>query len=209
MEKTISFNKTLYPSTQQRLKSFGIFIFFLLFLTVMPHELFASETLKYDIPKGWFESPEPLERWLGQDPTVYLKNGQHSIGITQYGLKNSRFKAPDDFVRWVKDIFKEVDSERSLQVAGKAGTLIKLHYEYEGHMDHHGAMAPPQYVYEEFLVLPAEEGFWALIFSFRQIGPGYLKKFEDQDIKARKKDLHEILRAWARFLKTCQLTNLS
>jgi hypothetical protein len=170
----------------------------------MPPALFASEALKYDIPKGWFESPEPRERWLGQDPTVYLKNGHHSIGITHYGLKNSRFKTPDDFTRWLKDVFKDVDSESSVQVAGKVGTLIKLHYEYEGHTDHHGAMVPPQYDYEEFLILPAEEGFWVLIFSFRQIGPGYLKKFGDEDIKRRTKDLHETLKAWDRFLKTCQ-----
>lgn len=168
-------------------------------------DLAAQEALKYDIPKGWFESPELRERWLGQDPTAYLKKDQHSIGITHYGLKNSRFKIPDDFVRWIKDIFKDVDSESSVQVAGKAGTLIKLHYEHEGYTEHHGVIVPPEYVYEEFLVLPAEEGFWALIFSFRQIGPSYLKKFEEEDIKTRKKDLHEILKAWGRFLKTCQL----
>lgn len=176
----------------------------LLFLIAAPPALFASETLKYDVPKEWFESPEPRERWLGQDPTVYLKNGDHSISITHYGLANSRLKTPDDFVGRIKGIFKDVDSESVVQVAGKAGALIKLHYEYEGHADHHGAMAPPQYVYEEFLTLPAEEGFWALIFSFRQTGPSYLKKFGDEDIKTRKKDLKEIRKDWDRFLETCE-----
>ncbi len=171
----------------------------------MPHALSASETLKYDIPKGWFKSPETSERWLGQDPTVYLNNGDHSIGITHYGLENSRFKMPDDFARWIKDIFKDIDSESSVQVAGKTGTLIKLHTDSEGYTDHHGARVPPEYVYEEFLILPAEEGFWALILSFRQIGPGYLKKFEGEDVKTRKKDLHAILKVWSHFLKTCRL----
>lgn len=164
----------------------------------------ASETLTYDIPEGWFETPDPRERWTGPDPTAYLRNGRHSIGITHYGLENSQFKTPEDFVRWIKNIFEEFDSESSVQVAGKAGTLIKLHYDHEGYTDHHGAMIPPEYVYEEFLILPAEEGFWALIFSFRQVGPVYLRKFEGEDIKTRKKDLREMLKDWDRFLKTCQ-----
>jgi hypothetical protein len=138
-----------------------IFPLTLSFLFFLSSGRLQAQTLKYDIPEGWFESPEPRERWLGQDPAVYLKNGAHSIGITHYGLKNSRFKTPDDFVRWIKNIFKHVDSESLVQVAGRIGTLIKLHYEDEGYTEHHGAMVPPRYVYEEFLVLPSEEGFWA------------------------------------------------
>ncbi len=163
-----------------------------------------SSSLKYDIPEGWSEFPQPRERWSGEDPTVYLKNGHHSIGITHYGLADSQFKTPDDFVRWIKNIFEKVDSESSVRVAGKAGTLIKLQYEYEGYMDHHGAIIPPEYVYEEFLILPAKEGFWALIFSFRQIGPGFSKKIEGRDVQTRKKDLKALLKTWDRFLKTCQ-----
>lgn len=172
----------------------NLFFFFLLFAAI-PSALFAAETLKYDVPEGWSKRPEARERWLGQDPTEYLQNGAHSIGITHYGLKDSRFQTPEDFVRWIKEIYQGVDSESPLPVAGRAGTRITVHAEEEEHTDHHGATAPPRYVYEEFIVLPDGEGFWALIFSFHRTG---------DDIKKRNADLQEIRKDWSRFVKTCR-----
>ncbi len=174
----------------------------LIIFTLSPISLYAetwntSAVFNYSPPEGWRQD-STRERWLGEDPTLSFRQGNALIRVTHYGLTDSKFQSPAEFRDWLKKLFEtRTMKSENISLAGKTAERIRLEYSYEGHTDHHGAYMPPEFIKEEFIILPLDKGFLVLNINIHQMEPEFYTESE--------KDQKEIFDKWEQFLKSISL----
>ena len=173
----------------------------------------AEEVLNCAEPRDWGRVYDTRERWGGPDPTLAYRNGSNDIKVTHYGLTDSQFQTEEEYISWIKKVIGDplfdLDDKgarggevREMTVAGKAAKWFQFQYEYEGFTDHHGAVIPHESVYEEFVIVPAEKGFWAVVLSNHRVGPFGSAPDRAPDEKTSKREL--LLQTWKQFLESCR-----
>lgn len=189
------------------LKARLFFLFLLLFLGVKVIYA-ASVRLDYSVPEGWRKDRNAEERWLGPDPTVSLKRGPARIMITHYGLVDSRYASPDEFLPWLRSIFDPNDftSVEDVKVAGRDGKRVKLYYETADYTSFEGTYIPAEYTYEEFIIFSVEEGFYVLTLTIKKSVFSPTQEVIDSIRDLSDKEFSKHLRIWENFLKSCEIT---
>lgn len=169
------------------------------------NQTWAGEDLDFPARGEWFLMPETesRERWGGPDPTQTYRYDRHWIKVTHYGLKDSAYKTPEDYISWLEQILEKPKEVSEITVAGRKAKKLRFEYEHEGFMDHHGARIPHEHVYEEFVIVPAEEGFFSVVVSIVHTSPffGY-ESPAGRPPKPSEAELKPLLERWERFLES-------
>ncbi|GEM_PF-2628048 len=160
-------------------------------------------------PPHWHIYPLDEERWMGGDPTLTFNNPlESSVRITFYGLEKSRFKAPAEFYDFLKRVLNEPAVEKDMEVGGFAAKYFRFRYSYESATDVHGASMLAEAVYEEFVVVPLEKGFYCFNLTLRRVSdsPVMQKQYEMQGELS--KNLRDI-KDWNEFLASVRFQDKS
>lgn len=170
-------------------------------------EIAAQQDIKQDIdfefevPKGWFRQPDGRERWGGPDPTFVYRHGRERITLTHYGLEGSHVKTSEDYLSWLGRVLDAPKSTEEITVAGKKTRLLRFEFHYEGFQDHHGAFIPHEFVYEEFVVIPAQSGFWSLNLNISRVAPFQFDAFPEKRLEERSTEFASVIKDWKWFLE--------
>ena len=168
--------------------------------------LTPEDIIEYDVPEGW-KYAKARSRWLSPDPTFKLeKSYMASIKVALYGInEDTGFSTPgaleDKIDKLLHDANKTVDTT---SVAGKEAKSIQLYYEQSGFTDEHGVYVPENFVHDEFVILPLEEGFLVLnlviSWDFPMPSPSLSVEEADNDYD---REVAQIFKDWRIFLKSC------
>ncbi len=155
--------------------------------------------------EGW-RYKKGRERWLGSDPTFSYNHYFDRIKVTHYGLESSRYETPEQYIAHLRNLFGEFKILQTKDIMGKKAELIRIEYDYPEHTGHHGEYVPHEFVYEEFIILPVQEGFLVFNFNIHSIVPMPLSIFtrEKAESEWEEKQLQNI-KVWRKFLKSCKV----
>jgi len=157
--------------------------------------------------EGW-RFRDRRERWLGDDPTLKYRNGLNLIRITHYGLEDSGFRTPAEYVEHLQKIFDELEAVEPTSLAGREGILVRLRYEHREFTGHHGEYVPAEYSYEEFIIVPMDEGFLVFNLTLHHALPmpeGFYKG--DEAVTGWEEELFQQVKTWQKFLASCSIVS--
>ena len=156
------------------------------------------------LPAGWAVFPGAQERWMGNDPTVAFNHpNQDGVQVTYYGLDSSRFHSAEEFLQYIKRVINPSESEKGILIGGRQATILQFRYSYEKHSDIHGTNVPGERVFEEFVIVPLERGFYAFAITLRSTTPNSLVE-SSQAIQYEIENNQRKLRQWYEFLDSVQ-----
>lgn len=156
------------------------------------------------LPAGWRVFPDTQERWMGSDPTVaFNQPNQDGVRVTYYGLDSSRFQSADQFLQYINRVINPAESNKGIMIGGRQARILQFRYSYEKHTDSHGTEVPAEAVFEEFVIVPLERGFYAFSITLRHTTPNSLVE-STEAIKYGIEDNQRKLREWYEFLDSVQ-----
>ncbi len=167
-------------------------------------QLTLNGTIRCQEPESWsYENCR--ERWLGPDPCFAFRSVNNYIKVTYYGLDDSRFKKPGEFITHLKELFGSIKAAEKVRIDGREATRIKLRYDQGNYRDPHGAHRPPEFIYEEFIILPLKKGF--LVFNFKlnhstPLPADFSREQAQQNLYGNSYDEYQ---AWVLFTGSCKI----
>ncbi len=169
-------------------------------------DISPDDIIDYVVMDNW-EYSKARERWLGPDPTFKLARRIYiSIRVTLYGLEGSRINTPEEFEEPLDQMFMgDQKTIETVMIDGAKAKSIRIYSERGDHIDYHGGYVPPDYILDEFVILPLEEGF--LVFNFTAHWhvplPDLSLSPEEADSDTDRAFLI-VLQEWQSFLKSCR-----
>jgi len=159
------------------------------------------------VTEGW-HFRDKRERWLGDDPALKYRNDLSLIRITHYGLENSSFETPEEYMAHLQNIFDELESVEPTSLAGREGISVRLRYEHPEFTGHHGEYISHEYSYEEFIIVPIDKGFLVFNLTLHHALP-MPESFYKEDAAAEEwqKELVGKVKTWKKFLKSCSINS--
>jgi hypothetical protein len=155
-------------------------------------------------PPHWHIYPGMGERWMGGDPALCFNNpADSSVRVTYYGLEKSRFNTPEAFIDFLKRTLDEPEQEKEMTVGNQPAKYFRFRYSYEGFTDHHGARVPAEAVYEEFVIVPVEKGFYSFNLSLHRRGQDPALETQSELQAQLTVNLRDI-KDWNQFLESVQ-----
>lgn len=170
------------------------------------HILFQGEPCPISVilPAGWTPFPDARERWLGMDPSVtFNHSNRDGVQVTYYGLDASKFHAAGEFIEYLKRVVNPAESEKEILIGGKKAAILQFRYAYDKHTDVHGTDVPAERVFEEFVIVPLDRGFYAFAITLKSKTPNSLVE-NSQAIKYEVENNQRKLREWYQFLDSVE-----
>jgi hypothetical protein len=166
--------------------------------------LSLNGTVGCQSPKDWIYE-QCRERWLGNDPCFVFRNAANYIKATYYGLDDSKFKKPDDFINHLKGLFGKFHAEDKVKIDGREAVRIKLRYEQGNRHDHDGMFIMPMFLYEEFLILPLKKGFLVFNLNLNHHTPLPSDFARENDSEELYSGAYDEYRIWLQFTESCKI----
>ena len=159
---------------------------------------------------GWWLK-DNRERWLGDDPAVKYRSGRNLIRVTHYGLEDSGFETPEEYLAHLQNLFDKPESIEPTSLAGREAISARLRYEHPEYTGHHGEYIPHEYSYEEFIIVPmdqADQGFLVFNLTLHHSVPMRII-FHEEDPSAEEweKELAKKVKTWKKFLESCSINS--